>query len=132
MTKKDDLKKYEDELAAERIHEFFSDKVKTGQSRWSSLLEAHVNSLIGAPPAVFAHILMLSYAGNWATDNPIIFATATWPVFFYISVGRMFTIRRVFEKYGVNLEPVNLIRRINHFLRHGKTQTQKKEEKSRE
>lgn len=120
-SKKDQIRQYEEELVSQHILEFFSPKVKTGQTKWGALLEAHVNSLVGAPPAIIAHITILSLTGDFAIENPVIFATASWPIFFYISVGRMFLFRRIFQKFGVNLEPVTIIKRFNAFLRHGFT-----------
>jgi len=83
------------------------------QTKLGSLLEAHVSALIGAPLAVIAHILLLIISGietDWS--NAVLFASASWPVFFYLSVGRQWAIRRLFEKYGINLEPKYIIKKF--------------------
>ena len=83
------------------------------QSWKAALLEAHVNSLIGAPIAIFAHVGLLLWAGVVVTwENALLFASAAWPVFFYLSVGRIFLFRRIFEKYGLSLEPIEIYRSL--------------------
>jgi len=113
-SKKDALKEYEDDVEAKKIRNFFEGgSVDYKQSWRSSLLEAHVNSLIGAPIAIVSHVLLLLWAGltpDW--ENATVFATAAWPVFFYLSVGRIFLFRRIFEKYGLSLEPLEIYRSL--------------------
>lgn len=113
-SKKDALKEYEDDIEAKKITNFFEGgSVDYKQSWRSSLLEAHVNSLIGAPIAIFAHVGLLLWAGVVVTwDNALVFASAAWPVFFYLSVGRIFLFRRIFEKYGFSLEPLEIFRSL--------------------
>jgi len=92
-------------------------KRKYQQSRKSSLLEAHINSLIGAPLAIMAHAALLIVAGyspSW--ENATIFATMSWPVFFYLSVGRIYLFRRIFEKYNLALEPLVIYRKFKSQL----------------
>jgi len=92
-------------------------KKKYQQSRKSSLLEAHLNSLIGAPIAIVAHATLLVVAGYAPTwENSLVFATVSWPVFFYLSVGRIYLFRRIFEKYHVALEPLVIYRKFKSQL----------------
>jgi len=118
---KDELEKYESDKAMEKAKDLFEGGTITNGQHWrSSLFEAHINSLIGAPIAIFAHILLLMAAGltpNW--ENAAIFASASWPVFFYLSVGRIFLFRRIFDKYGIALEPITLFKKIRSRLNHG-------------
>ena len=110
---KDELKEYEEERAMKHAKHLFEGGTLDKQSWRSSLLEAHINSLIGAPIAVVAHIALLIWSGiepDW--NNATVFATASWPIFFYLSVGRIYMFRRIFEKYGVHLEPVEIYRRL--------------------
>ena len=77
------------------------------QSRWTSLIEAHANALVGAPPAILANWLLLDYFYPKNADSHFaaMWAIVTWPVFFYLSVGRGYLVRRTFEKYGVDISP---------------------------
>jgi len=113
-SKKDALKEYEDEVMSKKITNMFEGgSVKYNQSWRASLLEAHVNSLIGAPIAILSHVGLLLWAGIVVTwENALVFATAAWPVFFYLSVGRIFLFRRIFEKYGFSLEPLEIFRKM--------------------
>lgn len=131
MTKKEELNDYDEKRAMSKVNDLFEHGSISGQNWHTSLFEAHVNSLIGAPIAIFAHILLLMAAGlapSW--ENAAIFASASWPVFFYLSVGRIFIFRRIFEKYGVNLEPITLFKRLCSKLNHGNTQTEEEEKKT--
>lgn len=116
-TKKEELRKYEDELISKNFNDLFSNGIKSGQSWKSSLLEAHVNSLIGAPLAILAHIGLLIWSGIEPNlENAALFASASWPVFFYLSVGRIYLFRRIFNRYGIALEPIAIYRKIKSKL----------------
>jgi len=82
------------------------------QTKLGSLLEAHFNALVGAPLAIISHGILLSTFGVWAIDNPYFFALLTWPVFFYLSVTRIWGIRRIFIKWGINLEPSYIYKKM--------------------
>ena len=129
MTKKEELDNYETNRAMSKANDLFEHGSVSEQHWRTSLFEAHINSLVGAPIAIFAHILLLMAAGltpNW--ENAAIFASASWPVFFYLSVGRIFLFRRIFDKYGIALEPITLFKKIRSKLNHGSSQ-EKEEEK---
>ena len=121
MPSKKELKKDEYQRLNKSVDAFFNSSYRNdGQSKWGSLFEAHTNAIIGAPPAIIAHILLLITFSDFAKEQPALFATAIWPVFFYLSVARMWIFRRIFEKYNVQLEPIILFRNIWLFFRHGK------------
>lgn len=77
------------------------------QSKAGSMVEAHINALVGAPPAIAANFLLLAafYPENATVDFVAMWAILTWPIFFYLSVGRIWLIRRIFERWGILLEP---------------------------
>lgn len=121
MTKKEELNDYEEDVALSKVNDMFEGGTVTGQDWRTSLFEAHANALFGAPIAILAHIGLLLWSGiepNW--ENATVFATASWPVFFYLSVMRVFLFRRIFERYGVLLEPVTLIRKLVCLIKYGK------------
>ena len=111
---KDELEKYEEDIALEKAKDLFEGGTLTGGQSWrSSLFEAHLNALVGAPLAILAHILLLIWSGiepNWS--NATLFASASWPVFFYLSVSRVFIFRRVFERFHIELEPIAIYKRF--------------------
>lgn len=89
------------------------------QSKLGSLFEAHLNSLVGAPPAMYANFLLLKYFFPESPTEEFVamWAIITWPVFFYLSVGRIYLFRRIFEKWGIDLEPKSLYRRFKNRLK---------------
>lgn len=119
MSREEEIRKYEEEVALNRAVDMFEGGTITNQSWRSSLFEAHINSLVGAPLAVISNILLLIWSGiepDWVSAS--IFATATWPVYLYLSVGRIYLFRRIFEKYGKSLEPTAIFKSLR-----GKKQT---------
>ncbi len=117
MVTKDELRNYEEDKALEYAKDLLEGGTKTnGQSWRASMLEAHVNSLVGAPLAILAHAGVLFYFGEYALGNPLVFATMTWPIFFYLSITRIYIFRRIFEKHGVHLEPLYLFRLLKNRL----------------
>jgi len=136
-TKKEELRQYEDDVIGKKVTDMYEGATNGTKQSWkSSLFEAHVNSLIGAPIAIAAHAALLILFTEFAVENPIVFATSVWPVFFYLSVSRIYIFRRIFEKYGVGLEPIAIYRKIKSKLllkkEHGTTQTRESEEKEKE
>lgn len=120
MNKKEEFKNYESDIAMSKAKDMFEGGTidNSGQSWRSSLFEAHINALAGAPLAIIAHILMLYYSGvepDW--NNAAIFASASWPVFFYLSVSRVFLFRRIFEKFGIRLEPIYIYKTLKNLLK---------------
>jgi len=115
-TKKEELRAYEDFTIGKKVNDLFENGTQTHQSWKSSMFEAHVNSLIGAPIAIAAHALVLFYFGAYAVENPWLFATMTWPMFFYLSVSRIYIFRRIFERYDIALEPMAIYRKIKSKL----------------
>lgn len=118
MTKKEDIEDYEFSIAAKRAVDMFDGVGFTAGQTWrSSLLEAHINGLIGAPIAIIAHIIMLMGAGLSASwEGATAFASASWVVFFYLSVGRQYLLRRIFEKYNIHLEPIYIFKYLKNLL----------------
>jgi hypothetical protein len=117
MTKKDQLKEYETNKVDQKVVDFFDAEYIVygrGQSKWGSFFEAHLNAIGGAPPAILANYILLEhfYPVNATTEYVAYWAIITWPIFFYLSVGRTFIFRRIFEKYKVNLDPVIILKRI--------------------
>lgn len=117
MTKKDMIKKYESDKIDQKVADFFDAEFIVygrGQTKWGSFFEAHMNAIGGAPPAILANYLLLEhfYPINATAEFAAWWAVITWPVFFYLSVGRTFIFRRIFEKYKVNLDPVIILKRI--------------------
>ncbi len=116
---KDKIKAYE-ECKAMNDYSKMIEAIEKGdyhekQSRLGSLLEAHISAIIGAPFQITANIVLLIL---WMPDNPTNdflawFALATWPVYLYISIGRQYAFRRVFEKYGI--EPKKITQRIRNW-----------------
>ena len=76
----------------------------TKQNKWSSLVEAHLNAIAGAPLAIVAHLALLMYFKPEEGDY-LTFAAISWPIFFYLSVVRIYFFRRLFVKYKF-LDPV--------------------------
>ncbi len=74
------------------------------QNKWSSLVEAHLNAIVGAPLAIGAHLALLNWYQPESGDY-LAFALLSWPIFFYISVIRLYFFRRLFIKYKF-LDPV--------------------------
>jgi len=111
---KDELENYESDKAMEKAKDLFEGgTITNGQSWRTSLFEAHLNALIGAPLAILAHIGLLIWSGiepDWG--NATLFASASWPVFFYLSVSRVFIFRRIFEKFNIQLEPIAIYKRL--------------------
>lgn len=122
-TKKDELRKYEEDLIGKDFIDLFESGSQSGQSWKSSLLEAHINSLIGAPLAILAHIGLLLWSGIEPNlENAALFASASWPVFFYLSVGRIYLFRRIFNRYGIALEPIAIYKKIKSKLNVNKSE----------
>lgn len=112
-----ELEQYEKEKVEQKIQDFFDAEFvnySRKQSRWGSFFEAHMNALGGAPPAILANYILLEhfYPINATTEYAAWWAIVTWPIFFYLSVGRTFIFRRIFEKYNVNLDPVVLLKKV--------------------
>ena len=78
-----------------------------------------MNALVGAPMAIGSHAILLIYAGDWVISNPIAFAFASWPIFFYLSVGRIYVFRRVWEKYHIRLEPYEIYKQLKGIVTNG-------------
>ena len=89
------------------------------QTKSGSLLEAHISAFVGAPPAILANYLLLNYfyPNNPETNFVMFWAIITWPIFFYLSVSRIWIIRRVFVKWGIVLEPIALFRKIKRMIK---------------
>jgi hypothetical protein len=115
---KEDLEAYEEEVALKRAVDMFEGGTitKPGQSWRSSLLEAHINSLVGAPLSIIANIILLAWLLHEDYTTATVFAIGTWPIYLYLSVGRIYLFRRIFEKWGVHLEPLYIIRKIRNLL----------------
>lgn len=114
MVDESEVVKYEEEVALKNAKDMFEGGTMTNNQSWkSSLFEAHINSLVGAPLAVISNILLLVWSGiepDWTSAS--IFATATWPIYFYLSVGRIYLFRRIFEKFGKSLEPTAIFKSL--------------------
>lgn len=93
------------------------------QTKIGSLFEAHINALAGAPPAIIANYLLLDhfYPEAPTTEFILFWSIITWPVFFYLSVGRVWFVRRIFERWGIILEPSHLYIKLKERFRNKNT-----------
>ena len=117
-TKKEELHTYEDTTIGKKIGDMYNGANTDYKQSWkSSLFEAHINSLIGAPIAIASHAILLILFTEFAVEKPLVFATTVWPVFFYLSITRIYIFRRIFEKYSVALVPMAIDRKSKSKLR---------------
>ena len=135
--KKEELHNYEDGAIGKKIGDMVEGATTNYKQSWkSSLFEAHVNSLFGAPLAIAAHAGLLVIFSEFALEQPLVFATTVWPVFFYLSITRIYIFRRIFEKYSVALEPMAIYRKIKSKLllkkEYGTSQSRERQEKEKE
>ena len=83
------------------------------QSRLHTLFEAVNTAAIAAPTALGLHKLLLILFGECtlATSNcNDIFILVAWTAFFIHSFTWKYIIRRIYEKFGVQLDPVHLVK----------------------
>lgn len=88
---------------------------KMTQSKLHSFFESLNAASVAAPTAIGLHKLMLIIFGDCTlatAECNDIFVLISWVVFFIHSIIWKFIIRRIFEKYGVQLDPIHLIRRF--------------------
>ena len=80
------------------------------QSKLHSLYESVNSALFAAPTAILLHKAQLIIAGNNAiNESQDIFVTVSWFMFFLHSIFWKFIIRRIYEKFGVKLDPIHLV-----------------------
>ena len=85
------------------------------QSRFQSLFEAINGAAFAAPTALLLHKASIIVAGDCASadfDCNNLYVTTTWFIFFTHSVLWKYVVRRVHEKYGVKLDPINLVKTL--------------------
>jgi hypothetical protein len=118
MTNKIDLEDYEFSIAAKRVSDMFDGVGITNSQTWRiSLLEAHLSAAVGAPLSIIIHVMLLLASGlTLKLETAFIFASASWPAFFYVSVGRQYLFRRIFERWGIQLDPINLYKKITRLI----------------
>ena len=88
------------------------------QTKTNSMVESFSGALVAAPTANFLHYAMLQlFDQHVINENQIYFITTSWIVFFFHSVGWKYVTRRVFEKYGVQLDIIHLARSLWQRLR---------------
>lgn len=83
------------------------------QTKFNSFLEACESALIAAPSAIILHKYLLVYAGNNALNgNQNAFVTLSWIIFLFHSIIWRYTVRRLNEKYNIDIRPLHLIRKL--------------------
>ena len=83
------------------------------QSRLHTLFEAVNTAAIAAPTALGLHKLLLILFGECTlatSDCNDIFVLIAWFVFFIHSFTWKYIIRRIHEKFGLQLDPVHLVK----------------------
>lgn len=87
------------------------------QSKLNSFLESLNAASVAAPTAIGLHKLMLIIFGDCTLATSScndVFVLISWVVFFIHSVTWKYIIRRVYERFGVQLDPIHLVRRIRN------------------
>jgi len=84
------------------------------QSRIGSFFESIASAVIAAPTAMILHWYMLDIWGNDFETESIkqLFVAISWFSFLIHSIVWKFILRRVFEKYGIKLEPRFILNHI--------------------
>lgn len=85
------------------------------QSKLHSLLESVNAAAFAAPTAMGLHKTVLWLAGpctdvTQACNDP--FLLASWFVFFLHSIGWKYLLRRIYQKYGIQLDPKNIFNKM--------------------
>lgn len=83
------------------------------QTKTNSLVESFSGALIAAPTANLLHWLLLQlFDQHVINENQPYFITTSWIIFFFHAVAWKYIIRRTFEKYGVQLDAIHLVRAL--------------------
>ena len=85
------------------------------QTKMHSLFEAINGAAFAAPTALLLHKATIIVAGDCASadyDCNNLYVTITWFIFFTHSVAWKYVVRRVHEKYGVKLDPINIFKTL--------------------
>lgn len=83
------------------------------QSRIHSLLESVNAAAFAAPTAMLLHKATLMIAGdNVLNENQDLFVFITWIMFFLHSIAWKYILRRVYDHYGVSLDPRNIYKKV--------------------
>ena len=90
------------------------------QSKYTSFLESLSAASLAAPTAILLHKFVLWLAGDCALANAECnntFLLLAWGIFWAHSIAWKYIIRRVYEKYDVQLNPIQLYRYIKKRLK---------------
>ena len=83
------------------------------QSRLHSLVESVNTAAIAAPTAIGLHKLMIILFGDCTlatSDCNDIFILVAWSVFFIHSFSWKYAMRRIYERFGIKLDPIHLVK----------------------
>ena len=83
------------------------------QTKSQSFAESCSGALVAAPTAIILHIVLLTFAGDFAIGEHTraFFATISWVIFLFHSIIWRYITRRIYDMYQIDLNPVHLIRR---------------------
>lgn len=91
------------------------DNLRKKQTRFHSLLESINAAAFAAPTAIGLHKTMLWIFGDCSlitSDCNDLFLSISWFSFFLHSIGWKYVIRRIHEKYNVELNPWYMIKTL--------------------
>lgn len=91
------------------------------QTKRHSLFEALNAAAFAAPTALILHKTTIILAGDCASadfDCNNLYVTITWFIFFMHSIVWKYVVRRVHEKYGLKLDPINLVKSLYRKIKH--------------
>jgi hypothetical protein len=85
------------------------------QTKKHSLFEALNAAAFAAPTALILHKTTIIIAGDCASadfDCNNLYVTITWFTFFLHSIAWKYVVRRVHERYGIKLDPINIAKTL--------------------
>ena len=92
-------------------------RVMKTQSKLHSLFESINAAAFAAPTAMLLHKATLIIAGNNAlNENQDFFIGITWFMFFLHSILWKYILRRVYDHYGLSLDPRNIYKKLRNRL----------------
>lgn len=89
--------------------------MRTEQTKLHSLLESINAAIFAAPTAIGLHKTMLWIFGDCSlisSNCNDIFLSISWFMFFLHSIGWKYVIRRIHEKYSIELNPWYIIKSL--------------------
>ena len=93
---------------------------KMSQTKSDSFFESLSSASVAAPTAMGLHKLLLyifddcANIGSHCNDG---FVLISWIMFFMHSIAWKYVVRRIYDKYGVSLDPLKQIKKLSGKLK---------------